>query len=75
MSSEIMEETSPLYLDACFAGMTASPGESIAGTTSPAPFGPGTDKTPDAYFLGARPPADGITGAPVSGFLPRSLDC
>ena len=72
--SEIIDETSPLYFAACFAGITASPGESIAGTTSPAPFGPGTDKTPDAYFLGTRPGL-GILDAPVSGFLPRSLDC
>ena len=32
-------------------GITASPGESIAGITSPAPLGPGTLKIPSAYFL------------------------
>ena len=34
------------------AGITASPGESIAGTTSPAPLGPGTETTP---LLKAKP--------------------
>ena len=47
--SEIKEDTMPLYFCACFAGMTASPGESMAGTTSPAPLGPGTERIPLAY--------------------------
>ena len=41
----------PLYLSVVSVGITASPGESIAGTTSPAPFGPGTDIIPSLYFL------------------------
>ena len=37
------------------AGITDSPGDSIAGTTSPAPFGPGTLTIPLANFLTPRP--------------------
>ena len=48
--SAIREEIIPLYFFDCFAGITASPGESIAGTTSPAPLGPGTDIIPEARF-------------------------
>ena len=48
--SAIRDEIIPLYFLDCLAGITASPGESIAGTTSPAPFGPGTDIIPDASF-------------------------
>ena len=48
--SAIKEEIIPLYFLDCLAGITASPGESIAGTTSPAPLGPGTDMIPDARF-------------------------
>ena len=40
------------YFFALFAGITASPGDSRAGTMSPAPAGPGTMETPLAYFFG-----------------------
>jgi len=40
------------YFSAIAAGITASPGASIAGTTSPAPLGPGTLTTPLAYPVG-----------------------
>ena len=43
------------YFFAMSVGITASPGDSIAGTTSPAPFGPGTETTPLANFLAPRP--------------------
>ena len=43
---EIMAPINEEYLLAMSVGITASPGESIAGTTSPAPFGPGTETTP-----------------------------
>ena len=49
------------------AGITASPGDSIAGTTSPAPFGPGTERTPDAYPCGA--PCGAITRLPPLAFV------
>jgi hypothetical protein len=39
------------YFLADLAGITASPGDSNAGTMSPAPAGPGTIETPLAYFL------------------------
>ena len=52
---EIIPLINPEYLVAIFAGITASPGDSIAGTTSPAPFGPGTLNTPLAYFFGFAP--------------------
>ena len=56
----------PEYFLDCSAGITASPGESIAGTMSPAPFGPGTDRTPELYFLvPARPPTGPLATAPV----------
>ena len=44
------------YFSTNFAGITASPGDSIAGTMSPAPFGPGTETIPLANFL---PPLGG----------------
>ena len=47
--SAIKEEIIPLYFLDCFAGITASPGESIAGIMSPAPFGPGTENVPLLY--------------------------
>ena len=50
--SLIIPEISGEYFAVIFAGITASPGESIAGIMSPAPFGPGTDTTPVLYFLG-----------------------
>ena len=43
----------PEYFPACLAGITASPGESIAGIISPAPLGPGSERMPSASFLGA----------------------
>ena len=51
--SEIIELISGAYLLAILAGITASPGDSIAGTTSPLPFGPGTDTTPLLYPIGS----------------------
>ena len=55
MLSVIIAAISGPYLSVIAVGRTASPGESIAGTTSPAPFGPGTLNTPSAYFLGGSP--------------------
>ena len=52
MPSEIIELISGAYFLDIFAGITASPGDSIAGTISPAPLGPGTDTTP---LLKAKP--------------------
>ena len=49
MLSLIIPEISGEYFAVIFAGITASPGASIAGIISPAPFGPGTDTTPLAY--------------------------
>ena len=58
----IIEEINPEYFFAWSAGITASPGDSIAGTTSPAPFGPGTLMVPEAYILGATRPGPVIVG-------------
>ena len=59
-----MSEMKPRYFCALSAGITASPGASIAGTTSPAPFGPGTERTPDLYPCGFPPPALVLPTAP-----------
>ena len=71
ISSFIIPRIKPEYFADCLAGITASPGDSIAGTMSPAPLGPGTDTTPLAYFFGlaAVPLAPGTEG------VPTSLDC
>ena len=47
--SEMIAEINDLYFCASSAGITASPGDSIAGTISPLPFGPGTLRIPEAY--------------------------
>ncbi len=44
----------------------------MAGTTSPAPFGPGTERTPLAYFLGACGPRKGLYLV-VFGMLAEAL--
>ena len=56
----------PLYLSVVSVGITASPGESIAGTTSPAPFGPGTLITPSTYFL----TGGNLLTAPLAPLIP-----
>ena len=65
MFPEISASINPRYFCAFSAGIIASPGDSIAGTTSPAPFGPGTETTPDAYFLGALAPRPTAIGVPA----------
>ena len=53
MLSEIIPLISGAYFLANLVGITASPGESMAGMTSPAPLGPGTETTPFAYPVGS----------------------
>ena len=67
--SEIIPLISPPYFSTILAGITASPGESIAGTTSPAPFGPGTLTIPFAYFLALKP------GCIIPGNLAAAVSC
>ena len=64
MLSAIIPLIRPPYFLAILVGITASPGESIAGVTSPAPLGPGTLTTPFAYF-GIIPPLNILSGSYV----------
>ena len=46
MLSAIIELINPPYFFVMAVEITDSPGDNIAGTTSPAPFGPGTETIP-----------------------------
>ena len=62
----IIDAIKPRYLLAIFAGITASPGDNIAGTMSPLPFGPGTDNTPLLYLE--------TFAVPAANLLPNILE-
>ena len=68
--SLIKEVITGLFAGSCAAcaGITASPGDSNAGTMSPAPIGPGTLSTPVEYLLlcGIPPPFPPLPTGPVN---------